>query len=146
MHVIVHPHGEKVVPGHRLEDCPARLSVRDPNARFRGLHGELPVWMSHGDHVSEMPPGFRLLATSGNSPVAAFTDGKGIFGIQFHPEVVHTPSGREVLRNFLFGVCQCKPSWTPGSFIAETTESNRAIGVAGRLICDLPGVDDSAVV
>src|SRR5439155_322850 len=104
---------------------PALLSVQERTGLFRGLHGELPVWMSHGDHVSEMPPGFHLLASSGNSPVAAFTDGKGIYGIQFHPEVVHTPSGRAVLRNFLFGVCHCKPSWTPGSFIAEATSLGR---------------------
>ncbi|HEV3406048.1 MAG TPA: glutamine-hydrolyzing GMP synthase, partial [Candidatus Dormibacteraeota bacterium] len=126
MQLIAHHLGGKVDPGHAREYGPALLSVREPNVLFRGLHGELPVWMSHGDHVSEMPPGFQLLATSGNSPVAAFTDGRGIFGIQFHPEVVHTPSGREVLRNFLFGVSHLTPSWTPGSFIAEATESIRA--------------------
>src|SRR5256884_9121795 len=101
--------------------------------------------MSHGDHVSQMPPGFHLLASSGNSPVAAFTDGKGIFGIQFHPEVVHTPSGRQVLRNFLFGVCHCKPSWTPGSFIADATDAIRAQVGGGRVICALSGGVDSAV-
>src|SRR2546422_10798856 len=100
--------------------------------------------MSHGDAVTEMPPGFRALATSGTSPVAAFTDGKGIFGIQFHPEVVHTPSGREVLRNFLFDVCHCEPSWTAGSFIAEATASIRAQVVDGRVICALSGGGDSA--
>src|SRR6058998_4392837 len=101
--------------------------------------------MRHGDHVSEMPPGFQMLASSGNSPYAAFTDGKGIFGIQFHPEVVHTPSGREVLRNFLFGVCHCTPSWTAGSFIAEATESIRVQVGGGRVICALSGGVDSAV-
>src|SRR5260370_1966820 len=79
--------------------------------------------MSHGDAVTEMPPGFHALASSGNSPVAAFTNGGGIFGIQFHPEVVHTPSGREVLRSFLYRVCHCAPSWTAGSFGAEAVES-----------------------
>ncbi|TMF22043.1 MAG: glutamine-hydrolyzing GMP synthase, partial [Chloroflexi bacterium] len=145
MQLIAHHLGGKVDPGRAREYGPALLSVREPNGLFRGMQGELPVWMSHGDHVSEMPPGFQLLATSGNSPYAAFTDGKGIFGIQFHPEVVHTPSGREVLRNFLFGVCHCTPSWTAGSFIAEATESIRAQVGAGRVICALSGGVDSAV-
>src|SRR5204863_152733 len=83
--------------------------------------------------------------SSGNSPVAAFADDRGVYGIQFHPEVVHTPSGREVLRNFLFGVCHCKPSWTPGSFIAEAIESVRAQVGDGRVICALSGGVDSAV-
>ena len=145
MQLIAHHLGGKVDPGHAREYGPALLSVHEPNALFRGLHGELPVWMSHGDHVSEMPPGFQLLATSGNSPVAAFTNGKGIFGIQFHPEVAHTPSGREVLRNFLFGVCHCTPSWTAGSFIAAATDSIRAQVGTGRVICALSGGVDSAV-
>jgi len=145
MQLIAHHLGGKVDPGRAREYGPALLSVREPNVLFRGLHGELPVWMSHGDHVSEMPPGFLMLASSGNSPVAAFSDGKGIYGIQFHPEVVHTPSGREVLRNFLFGVCHCQPTWTPGSFIAEATESIRTLINGGRVICALSGGVDSAV-
>ena len=145
MQLIAHHLGGRVDPGHAREYGPALLSVRGPNALFHGLQGELPVWMSHGDHVSEMPPGFELLATSGNSPVAAFTSGKGIFGIQFHPEVVHTPSGREILRNFLFGVCHCTPSWTAGSFIAEATESILTQVGDGRVICALSGGVDSAV-
>src|SRR5258708_3562829 len=112
---------------------------------FEGLSGELPVWMSHGDAVTEMPPGFHALASSGNSPVAAFTDGNGIYGIQFHPEVVHTPSGREVLRNFLFRVCKCDPSWTAGSFISEAVDSIRAQVGSARVILALSGGGDSAV-
>jgi len=145
MQLIAHHLGGKVDPGRAREYGPALLAVREANGLFRGLAGELPVWMSHGDHVSEMPPGFQLLASSGNSPYAAFTDGHGIFGIQFHPEVVHTPSGREVLRNFLFGVCKCTPSWTAGSFIAVATESIRAQVGDGRVICALSGGVDSAV-
>jgi GMP synthase (glutamine-hydrolysing) len=145
MQLIAHHLGGKVDPGHAREYGPALLAVREPNALFKGLNAELPVWMSHGDHVSELPPGFHSLASSGNSPVAAFTNGHGIFGIQFHPEVVHTPSGREVLRNFLYGVCQCDASWTAGSFIAEATESIRAQVGRGRVICALSGGVDSAV-
>ena len=145
MQLIAHHLGGKVDPGHAREYGPALLSVQETTGVFRGLQGELPVWMSHGDHVSEMPPGFRLLATSGNSPIAAFTNDHGIFGIQFHPEVVHTPSGREVLRNFLFGVCHCTPSWTAGSFIAQATEQIRSQVGDGRVICALSGGVDSAV-
>jgi GMP synthase (glutamine-hydrolysing) len=145
MQLIAHHLGGKVDPGHAKEYGPALLAVREPSALFTGLQGELPVWMSHGDHVSELPPGFHSLASSGNSPVAAFTDGRGIFGIQFHPEVVHTPSGREVLRNFLFGVCHCEPSWTARSFVADAVESIRAQVGSGRVICALSGGVDSAV-
>ena len=145
MQLIAHHLGGKVDPGHAREYGPALLAVREPNTLFQGLNAELPVWMSHGDHVSELPPGFRSLASSGNSPVAAFTDDHGIFGIQFHPEVVHTPSGREVLRNFLYSVCHCDASWTAGSFIAEATESIRAQVGGGRVICALSGGVDSAV-
>jgi GMP synthase (glutamine-hydrolysing) len=145
MQLLAHHLGGKVDPGHAKEYGPALLAVREPSALFAGLQGELPVWMSHGDHVSELPPGFHSLASSGNSPVAAFTDGRSIFGIQFHPEVVHTPSGREVLRNFLFGVCHCEPSWTARSFVADAVESIRAQVGAGRVICALSGGVDSAV-
>src|SRR5258708_38986027 len=115
MQLIAHHLGGKVDPGRAHEYGPALLAGREPAAVFEGLHVEPPVWMSHGDAVTEMPPGFHALASSGNSPVAAFTAGNGIYGIQFHPEVVHTPSGREVLRNFLYRGCHCHPSWSAGS-------------------------------
>ncbi len=145
MQLIAHHLGGKVDPGKAREYGPAVLAVRDTGGLFEGLNSELPVWMSHGDHVSELPPGFHSLATSGNSPIAAFTDGRGVYGIQFHPEVVHTPSGREVLRNFLYRVCGCEPTWTAGSFIADATESIRAQVGGGRVICALSGGVDSAV-
>jgi GMP synthase (glutamine-hydrolysing) len=145
MQLIAHHLGGKVDPGHAREYGPAVVAVREPDALFEGLSSELPVWMSHGDHVSKLPPGFHAFATSGNSPIAAFTDGKGVYGIQFHPEVVHTPSGREVLRNFLYRVCRCEPTWTAGSFIADATESIRAQVGDGRVICALSGGVDSAV-
>ena len=145
MQLIAHHLGGKVDPGKDREYGPAVLAVRETAGIFEGLNTELPVWMSHGDHVAEMPPGFHSLATSGNSPIAAFTDGHGVYGIQFHPEVVHTPSGREVLRNFLYRVCGCEPSWTAGSFIADATESIRAQVGEGRVICALSGGVDSAV-
>ncbi|HEV2217835.1 MAG TPA: glutamine-hydrolyzing GMP synthase [Candidatus Dormibacteraeota bacterium] len=145
MQLIAHHLGGKVDPGAAREYGPALLSVRQADRIFEGLEGELPVWMSHGDHVTQLPPGFHSLASSGNSPVAAFADDRGVYGIQFHPEVVHTPSGREVLRNFLYRVCRCEPTWNAGSFIAEATETIRAQVGGGRVICALSGGVDSAV-
>ena len=98
MQLIAHHLGGKVDPGRAREYGPALLSVQEPAGLFRGLHGELPVWMSHGDHVSEMPPGFHLLASSGNSPVAAFTDGKGIYGIQLNGELAVGETRRTLIR------------------------------------------------
>ena len=77
----------------------------------------MPVWMSHGDKVVEMPPGFRSIAQSDSSPVAMMADDAGHLGIQFHPEVVHTPQGDVLLRSFLFNVAHCEASWTAKSFV-----------------------------
>jgi GMP synthase (glutamine-hydrolysing) len=101
--------------------------------------------MSHGDHVISLPPGFHAVAASANTPVAAFGNGAGVLGIQFHPEVRHTVQGTEILRNFLYRVCGCGGGWTAGSFIAEATESIRAVVGDGRVICALSGGVDSAV-
>src|SRR5258706_13740818 len=145
MQLIAHHMGGKVDPGAAREYGPALLSVRQADSLFEGFDGELPVWMSHGDHVSQLPPGFHSLASSGNSPVAAFADGHGVYGIQFHPEVVHTPRGREVLRNFLYRVCHCEPTWNAGSFIAEATATIPAQVGGRRVICALSGGVHSAV-
>jgi len=126
MQLIAHRLGGEVAPATRREYGPAVLAVGEPGRLFKGLPAELPVWMNHGDHVLKLPPGFRGLASSGNSPVAAFANQAGVIGIQFHPEVVHTPDGREMIRNFVLKVCGCSPSWTPGSFITESIERIRA--------------------
>jgi len=145
MQLIAHHLGGEVAPATRREYGPAVLEVADPGGLFDGLPAELPVWMNHGDHVLRLPPGFRALGSSGNSPVAAFANDSGIIGIQFHPEVVHTPDGREMIRNFVLKVCGCSPSWTPGSFITESIERIRAQVGGGRVICALSGGVDSAV-
>jgi GMP synthase (glutamine-hydrolysing) len=145
MQLIAHHLGGEVAPGSRREYGPALISVADSGRLFEGLPEEQPVWMSHGDHVLRLPPGFKPLASSANSPCAAFSDGERILGIQFHPEVAHTPHGKDILRNFLFGVCGCTGAWTAGSFIAESIETIRATVGGGRVICALSGGVDSAV-
>jgi GMP synthase (glutamine-hydrolysing) len=146
MQLIAHHLGGKVAPASRREYGPATLTVEDPARLFQDLPAELPVWMSHGDHVLELPPGFRGLASSANSPVAAFSDAAGaVVGIQFHPEVVHTPNGKEILRNFLYRVCGCTGTWNAGSFIADAVAQIKAQVGAGRVICALSGGVDSAV-
>jgi GMP synthase (glutamine-hydrolysing) len=105
----------------------------------------MPVWMSHGDRVAELPPGFRSLAYSDNSPVAVMGNERGIIGLQFHPEVVHTPEGKAIVENFLYRVCGCRGDWTPGSFIEESLRRIRREVGDGRVICALSGGVDSAV-
>jgi GMP synthase (glutamine-hydrolysing) len=145
MQLIAHHLGGAVAPAAKREYGPAVLSVGDGGALFEGLAAQLPVWMSHGDDVLRLPPGFTALASSGNSPLAAISDGAGIVGIQFHPEVQHTPQGRDILRNFLYRVCGCRGGWTPGSFIQEAVEQIRATVGSGRVICALSGGVDSGV-
>ncbi len=147
MQVIAHQLGGKVAPGVKREYGLAILrqnSVDSP--LFTGLPSEMPVWMSHGDRIEEMPPGFTSLAYTDNSPVAAMGNDQGIIGLQFHPEVAHTPQGKDILRNFLYGICGCSGTWTPGSFVAESIERIKNQVGTGKVICALSGGVDSAVV
>ena len=105
----------------------------------------LRVWMSHGDSVAELPEGFRVLARTESNPVAAMANAQGMVGLQFHPEVTHTPRGKEVIRNFLFRICGCEPGWTVGSVIEEAIEQVCQRVGTGRVICGLSGGVDSAV-
>src|SRR5712691_4760357 len=111
----------------------------------------LPVWMSHGDSVDKLPPGFKILACTESNPVTAIANAQGIIGLQFHPEVTHTPQGKEIIRNFLYRICGCDGSWTANSVIKETVEQIRQrVGGGGgegseRVICGLSGGVDSAV-
>jgi GMP synthase (glutamine-hydrolysing) len=105
----------------------------------------MPVWMSHGDSVDRLPPGFRILAFTESNPVAAIASAKGHIGLQFHPEVTHTPQGKKMLRNFLFRVCDCKAGWTSERVIDETVQRIREQVGEERVICGLSGGVDSAV-
>jgi len=126
----------------------AEIRILDHSDIFHGVgtEGEETVWMSHGDRIEVMPEGFEVLASSKNSPIAAMTDkARRLFGVQFHPEVAHTPSGTKILRNFLFRTCGCKPSWTMSSFVRRTVRSLRETVGNDRVICGLSGGVDSSV-
>jgi GMP synthase (glutamine-hydrolysing) len=113
---------------------------------FREVPAEIRVWASHGDYVAAAPPGFSVLATSANAPVAAMEhDGARLYALLFHPEVAHTEQGLEILRNFAFGVCGCTGDWTMASFIEESIERIRQQVGDGRVVCGLSGGVDSSV-
>ena len=146
MQVLTHHFGGRVAQGTRREYGHAILHQGDVESPiFADLPPSMPVWMSHGDLIVEMPPGFAVLGYTENSPVAAMGNEHGIIGIQFHPEVVHTPQGKEVLKNFLYRVCGCTGNWSPGSFITESIDRIRKQVGKGRVICALSGGVDSAV-
>ncbi|MXW34222.1 MAG: glutamine-hydrolyzing GMP synthase [Chloroflexi bacterium] len=138
--------GGRVAPASRREYGHAVITVSEPgNPLLHDLPATMPVWMSHADRIVEMPPGFRAVAYSDDSPVAAMADDEGHLGIQFHPEVVHTPQGDQILHNFLFEVAGCSGDWTATSFIDESVSTiERQVGY-GRVICALSGGVDSAV-
>jgi len=147
LQLIAHKLGGGVQPSKSREYGYARLKITDASSPiFTGLPAELDVWMSHGDHVSTVPDGFRVTATTEDA-INAFEDrARGIYGVQFHPEVAHTPLGAQILRNFLFEVCGCKGDWTPAAAIDEQVERIRtALGETGRAICGLSGGVDSSV-
>ena len=124
----------------------SQLAVHDGGRLLAGTPAEQTCWMSHRDTVFAPPPGFAALASSSESPVAAFESvQRGVYGIQFHPEVVHTPYGQQVLTNFLTDVCGCERSWSASSVIDEQIERIRAQVGDGRAICGLSGGVDSSV-
>jgi GMP synthase (glutamine-hydrolysing) len=113
---------------------------------FRDLHGDQTVWMSHRDSVVAPPSGARVVAGSPSTPIAAFEEPRSrVYGVQFHPEVVHTPNGMELLKNFLYGVAGAPPAWTPAAVIEEQVERIRAQVGRDRVLCALSGGVDSAV-
>lgn len=147
MQLLAQELGGRVAPAERREYGPVKLCVKDPTSP---LFAELPfsqmVWMSHGDRIEELPPGFVALAHTQNSPFAAMGDDRRrLYGLQFHPEVAHTPYGGEIIGNFLYQVCGCQGAWTPGSFIEESIERIREQVGEGQVLCALSGGIDSMV-
>lgn len=149
MQLVAYRLGGEVQRAGEREYGRAEVRICRNDALFAGFaQGDrVAVWMSHGDHINRPPPGFTPTAVSDNSPVAAFEDAeRQIYGLQFHPEVAHTPRGGAMLHNFLFGVCRCQPDWTAGHFIAEqVAEIRNRVGSVRRAICGLSGGVDSAV-
>ena len=132
--------GAKHEYGHTIlhvtaEDCPL----------LAGLPSSLPVWMSHGDQIIELPPGFKSLAYTENSAFAVIGNDSGIYGLQFHPEVIHTAHGETIFQNFVLRICGCQGNWTPANFISESVAKIKEQVGGGRVVCALSGGVDSAV-
>jgi GMP synthase (glutamine-hydrolysing) len=138
--------GRVASEGHR-EYGRAAIQAEESHALFDGVREwPMPVWMSHGDKVVTLPPGFRTIAQSGNSPYAAMSDeANRIVGVQFHPEVVHTPEGATLLRNFVIALCGCAPTWTMESFVDAQVAAIRAKVGEEKVILGLSGGVDSSV-
>jgi GMP synthase (glutamine-hydrolysing) len=141
--------GGKVAAKHKREFGRAEVEVLQPSALFEGVWekgGSYGVWMSHGDAVTEMPPGFSRIAASKNAPLAAIADpSRGLYGVQFHLEVAHTPDGAKLISNFVHKIAGLKADWTMGAFRAEAVAAIRAEVGQGRVLCGLSGGVDSAV-
>jgi GMP synthase (glutamine-hydrolysing) len=147
MQVMAHELGGNVEGSSHREYGRAEVTIAEPGKLFAGLAPCQTVWMSHGDRVGTLPPGFRATAGTDNAPVVAFEDAaRGLYAIQFHPEVSHTVSGIEILRNFLFGICGARGDWRMASYLDEAVAAIRAQVGEGKVICALSGGVDSSVV
>jgi len=146
MQLMAHTLGGTVAPAAQREFGHATVSIGSGEGLFAGVPSDVRVWASHGDFVAAPPPGFSVLATSANAPVAAMADAsRSLYALLFHPEVVHTEFGLEILRNFAMGVCGCTGDWTMASFVEEATAKIRAQVGDGRVVCALSGGVDSTV-
>ncbi|MFW6150024.1 MAG: glutamine-hydrolyzing GMP synthase [Chloroflexota bacterium] len=146
MHAIAYQLGGQVSRGEKREYGHAVLHLgAEESPLLAELPESLPVWMSHGDQIAELPSGFKSLAYTENSPFAVIGSAEGIFGLQFHPEVTHTPLGTQIFRNFAYRVCGCQGNWTPATFVAESLRRIQGQVGDGRVVCALSGGVDSAV-
>ncbi len=146
MQLMVQTLGGKVIPGSAREYGRADMTVVEPGRLFAGVKADLRVWMSHGDKVSALPEGSRVLARTHNTEYAAAQIGdKDIYGIQFHPEVVHSECGSQIIANFCLKICGCSGAWTMASFIARSIEDIRARVGDDEVILGLSGGVDSSV-
>jgi GMP synthase (glutamine-hydrolysing) len=148
MQYMTHVLGAVVAKAEDREYGNAVIKVKDSRNLFHGFNRrqEETVWMSHGDRIENMPEGFKSLASSRNSPVAAMADlSRRLFGVQFHPEVAHTPKGLRIIKNFLFRICGCEPLWTMSSFAERTIHDLRKKIGPDRVICGVSGGVDSTI-
>ena len=150
MQLIAHHYGGTVKPTPKREFGRADLLINDTQDLFKGIKAKkgFPVWMSHGDSVEQLPAGFQEIGHTPHAPIAAMRKSKTtehVFGIQFHPEVVHTQHGSTILKNFACHICHCKPTWTMGSFIDQAIADIRHTVGKSKVICALSGGVDSTV-
>ncbi|MDP1946695.1 MAG: glutamine-hydrolyzing GMP synthase [Nitrospirota bacterium] len=150
MQLVTHLSGGEVAKSKHREYGRADLTIDDTSDLFKGIgtNGSTVVWMSHGDRIERMPPGFRSIAHTANSPIAAMKrddQKRRIYCLQFHPEVVHTPEGTTLLRNFVYDICGCKPTWTMESYVETAVQQIREQVGKERVICALSGGVDSSV-
>lgn len=146
LQLLVNELGGKVQPSPQREYGYARLSVVESGSDlFAGMPAEIDVWMSHGDQVTALPDGFRLTATTDSTLNATENVSKRLYGVQFHPEVAHTPLGVMIVNNFLFRICGVKPDWSPRAVIVEQVERIKETVGKARVVCGLSGGVDSAV-
>jgi GMP synthase (glutamine-hydrolysing) len=154
LHLMAAELGGDVVAVNHREYGPARVTLTGEDGLFHGLERDQPVWMSHGDSIVRPPEGFHATAQTESTPFAGLADPvRRLYGIQFHPEVAHTPRGREILRNFVVDIAGARPTWTAANFIDTTVADIRTTidaharetGSDGRVICALSGGVDSAV-
>jgi GMP synthase (glutamine-hydrolysing) len=139
--------GGQVKPAKAREYGRAKLTVAKEDALVRGLPKETTVWMSHGDQIHELPDQFIPLATTPTCPCAAARHRtRPFYGVQFHPEVTHTPRGEQIFQNFLYDICRCRGDWTMGNFVEHSTRLVREQVGSGKVICGLSGGVDSSVV
>ncbi|OGW37274.1 MAG: glutamine-hydrolyzing GMP synthase [Nitrospirae bacterium RBG_13_39_12] len=146
MQLIAQCLGGKVEKAQKREYGKSELVIDDREDIFKGIPVKTIVWMSHGDKIECCPPGFNKIAHTENSHIAAMADrSKRIYALQFHPEVVHTVEGTEILKNFLFKICKCKPVWTMKSFIENATKEIREKVGNRKVVCGISGGVDSTV-
>jgi len=147
MQVLTKQLGGRVAPGTKREYGHALLHLGDVDSPLlTDLDNPATVWMSHGDKIEELPHGFSSLAYTENSPIAVIGNDEGIYGLQFHPEVVHTPQGKTLLRNFAYRICGCQGNWTIGNFISESISTIKQQVGEGKVINAVSGGVDSSVV
>lgn len=146
MHLLAQTLGGEVKPSELREYGRMNLDLVKEDLLFKNIPGPTQVWMSHGDSVARIPKGFTPIATTGNCPVAAFSDpDRKLYGVQFHPEVKHSLRGMDVLKNFLFEICELKGDWDLSDFITEMVEQIRAQVGDKKVLCGLSGGVDSSV-
>ncbi|MBM4146226.1 MAG: glutamine-hydrolyzing GMP synthase [Nitrospira sp.] len=146
MQLMAHCLGGRVGKAQKREYGKAELVIDHKTDLFNDIPKRTVVWMSHGDRIERVPSPFKPIAHTGNSPVAAMYDkGRSFFALQFHPEVVHTPLGFRIIRNFLFNICSCRPLWTMKSFIETATEEIREKVGKKKVVCGISGGVDSTV-